>query len=113
MKVLLDENLDHRLRRHLSMHDVYTVDYMGWSGLKNGELLRVAEDDGFGVFLTGDKNLAYQQNIAARRMAIVTLSAIDLDILKPHISLIVAAIKTVAPGAFLTVDCGSFKRQDG
>lgn len=113
MKVLLDENLDHRLRRHLSMHDVYTVDYMGWSGLKNGELLRVAEDDGFGVFLTGDKNLAYQQNIAARRMAIVTLSAIDLDILKPHISLIVAAIKTVAPGACLTVDCGSFKRQDG
>ena len=49
MKVLLDENLDHRLRRHLSMHDVYTVDYMGWSGLKNGELLRGAEDDGFGV----------------------------------------------------------------
>ena len=78
MKVLLDENLDHRLRKLLGAHDVYTVDYMGWAGLRNGELLRIAEANGFEVFLTGDKNVAYQQNLAGRRMAVVTLSAIDL-----------------------------------
>lgn len=72
MRVLLDEQLPHRLRKHLGMHDVCTVDYMGWAGLKNGELLGVAEADGFYVFLAGDKKLTYQQNLAARRMAIVT-----------------------------------------
>jgi hypothetical protein len=51
--------------------------YMCWSGLKNGELIRVAEENGFEIFLTGDKNLAYTQNLAARRIAIIMLSAID------------------------------------
>lgn len=112
MKILLDENLDHRLRRHLGEHDVYTVDYMGWAGLKNGELLRVAEAEGFDVFLTGDKSLAYQQNLAARRIAVVTLSTIDLDILKRNLSLIIGAIDSVEPGSFLTVECGTFRRQE-
>ena len=47
MKVLLDENLDHGLRTLLGQHDVVTVTYMGWTGLKNGELLRIAEDNGY------------------------------------------------------------------
>jgi len=91
---------------------VYTVDYLGWAGLKNGELLRTAEADGFELFLTGDKNLAYQQNLTDRRMAIIVLSAIDFDILKTNLSLIVAAIDSAGPGAFLTVECGNFRRQD-
>jgi hypothetical protein len=36
VRVLLDENLDHRLRKYLGEHDVVTVSYMGWIGLKNG-----------------------------------------------------------------------------
>jgi hypothetical protein len=44
-------------------------------------------------------------------MAIVTLSVIDLDILRPNLSLIVAAIDSAAPGAFLMVECGSIGRQ--
>ena len=112
MKVLLDEQLPHRLRKHLGAYDVFTVDYMGWAGLKNGELLSVAEAGGFEVFLTGDKNLSYQQNLAGRRLAIVTLPAIDFDILQSNPSLIVAAIDSARPGAFLTVECGTFKRQE-
>ena len=111
MKVLLDENLDHRLRNLLGEHDVFTVGYMGWAGLKNGELIAVAEAEGFGVLLTGDMNLTYQQNLAGRRMAIVTLSAIDLDILRPNLSLIVEAIDRASPGAFLVVECGSIGRR--
>ena len=34
-----------------------TVTYMGWVGLKNGELLKAAETNGFDVFLTGDQTL--------------------------------------------------------
>ncbi len=106
MKVLLDEQLPHRLRKHLGAHDVFTVDTMGWAGLKNGELLAVAEAEGFEVFLTGDKNLSYQQNLAGRRMAILTLSAIDFDILKANLSRIVVAMDRVKPGSFLMVECG-------
>ena len=46
MKVLLDENLPHDLRKLLPGHDVFTVAYLGWAGVKNGELLRRAAADG-------------------------------------------------------------------
>jgi hypothetical protein len=52
--VLLDENLDHALRKLLGRHEIVTVTYMGWTGLKNGELLQLAEDNGMEVLLTGD-----------------------------------------------------------
>ncbi len=77
---LLDENLDHSLRKHLSGHDVVTVSFMGWAGLKNGELLRAAEDSGIEVLVTGDRTLSYEQNLTGRGVAIVALSAIRLPI---------------------------------
>jgi hypothetical protein len=58
VKVLLDENLDHALRTLLGRHEVLTVTYMGWTGLKNGELLQAAEESGIEVFLTGDQTLS-------------------------------------------------------
>ena len=64
MKVLLDENLAHRLRTNLGAHDVFTVSFKGWSGLKNGELLRTAENDGIEVFLTGDQTLNLRAKLA-------------------------------------------------
>ncbi|MGD0628626.1 MAG: hypothetical protein ABR987_04695 [Terracidiphilus sp.] len=66
MKILLDENLDHRLRRHPGSHEVFTASFKGWDGLKNGKLLDVAESDGFDVFLTGDQTLYYEQKLTGR-----------------------------------------------
>jgi hypothetical protein len=43
VKVLLDEDAPHMLRLHLP-GDVFTVAYLGWSGLKNGELLKTAPE---------------------------------------------------------------------
>jgi hypothetical protein len=57
LKVLLDENLDHRLRYDLAPHEVFTASFKGWDGLKNGSLLGAAEDDGFDVLVTGDQTL--------------------------------------------------------
>jgi hypothetical protein len=39
MKILLDENLPHKLRHEIIGHEVFTVAYMGWSGIENGKLL--------------------------------------------------------------------------
>jgi hypothetical protein len=87
--VLLDENLAHRLRRSLGTHEVFTVSFKGWAGFKNGELLRIAEENGIGVFLTGDQTLTYEQNQAGRTIAIVSLSSVEWDILKNHLPLII------------------------
>jgi hypothetical protein len=63
VKVLLDECLPRYLKSALAGHEVRTVQESGWSGLKNGELLNLAEPR-FEVFLTSDQNLRYQQNLA-------------------------------------------------
>ncbi len=111
MKVLLDENLAHRLRMNLGAHEVFTVIYKGWAGLKNGELLRTAENDGIGIFLTGDQTLNHEQNLAGRTIAIVALSSVEGDILNHNLPLIIAALDNAQPGTFQAVDCGTFTRK--
>jgi hypothetical protein len=111
VKVLLDENLDHALRTLLGHREVVTVAYMGWAGLKNGELLRAAEDNGIDVLLTGDQTLTYEQNLAGRRLAVVALSAIKLPIIKHYLAEIIAALDNAAPGSFQSVECGTFHRK--
>lgn len=111
MKVLLDENLDHALRKLLGNHEVVTVAYMGWAGVQNGALLRIAEDNGIDVLLTGDQSLSYEQNLTGRRLAIVALSAIKLPIIKNYLSEIISALDNAVPGSFQTVECGTFSRK--
>ena len=113
MKVLLDENLPHRLRHRLGSHEVFTVSYMNWAGLKNGELLQTAEEQGIQVLLTGDTTLHLEQNLTGRRLAVVALSAIQLPIIREHVARIVAPIDRAAPGSFQMVDCGTFDRGRG
>jgi predicted nuclease of predicted toxin-antitoxin system len=76
VKILIDEDLPHKLRDHLP-GDVYTIAFMGWGGLKNGELLKAAEHAGFDVLVTGDQSMPDEQNLSVRKLAIVTLSAIE------------------------------------
>ena len=111
MKVLLDENLPHRLRNKLGGHEAFTVSYMRWAGLKNGELLRAAVDAGFEVFITGDQTLSYEQNLTGRRIAILVLSTIDRDIVMSKVALIVAALDNITLGAIEHVDCDTFSRK--
>jgi hypothetical protein len=111
LKVLLDENLDHRLRRGLTPHDVFTASYLGWDGLKNGRLPRAAEDEGFDVLVTGDRTLHYEQNLAGRRIAVVVLSAVQYAIVEKHLPKVLNAIDNAAPGSLQAVDCGTFSRK--
>jgi hypothetical protein len=84
---------------------------MGWPGMKNGELLAVAEESGFEVFVTGDQTLSYEQNLRERRIAVLVLSTIDRDILKSNAPLVAAALEDVTPGSIQQVDCGAFSRK--
>jgi len=111
VRILLDENLPHKLRGYLPHHETATVAYLGWGGLRNGELLRAAADAAFDVFVTGDRRLEYQQNLAGLRLAIVSLSAPNWPIIKHHVPKIVAAIDGAVAGSFTRVDCGTFVRR--
>ena len=75
MRVLLDECVPEPLRRFLPEHECQTVQKAGLSGRRNGELLRIAEELGYDVLLTVDKNLPYQQRIEGRRVAVLILMA--------------------------------------
>jgi predicted nuclease of predicted toxin-antitoxin system len=113
VRVLLDHNPPHKLRTSLSAlstHEIVTASYMGWGELKNGELLQVAEENRFEVFVTADQTLAYEQNLTGRRLAIVALSANNWPIIKNRISQILDAINNTPPGSFNTLDCGAFSR---
>jgi len=110
VRVLLDENLPHRLRLTIKDHQVETASYKGWNGLKNGDLLKVAEADGVQILVTGDQNLVYQQALLGRDIAIVVLSAQDFALLQGHLEKIQAAVDRAKPGSFEVVDCGTFTR---
>jgi hypothetical protein len=92
------------LRRDLPGFDIQTVVEAGWSGIKNGDLLRRAEE-AFDAFLTADRNLQYQQNTSRLRLGIVVLAArsTKLDDLRPHAVAISEALATVQPGQLLQV----------
>jgi predicted nuclease of predicted toxin-antitoxin system len=97
VKVLLDECLPRRLAAELTGHEVKTVPRAGWAGIKNGELLKLAEAD-FNVFVTVDRNLSFQQNLAQLKIAVIVLRAKsnrfqDLLPLVPKILTVLMAIK--------------------
>ena len=73
MKILLDECVTKKLKRHLTEFEVKTVVEMNWSGMKNGNLMKVAVEENFDVLLTIDKNLEFQQNIKKYQLTIVVL----------------------------------------
>ncbi len=100
MRVLLDEQLPRRLARHLPDHYVRTVQQEGWSGLRNGDLLRRATAGGFDSFVTGDQNLRFQQNLSELNLALIVLTAASNrfgDLLPPVPELLIA-IRGVRPG---------------
>jgi hypothetical protein len=75
MKVLLDECLPVDLRLHIANHEVFTVAFMAWKGLKNGRLLSAAAQAGFEVMVTADGGIPYQQDPARLPFAVVVLNA--------------------------------------
>lgn len=105
MRILFDEDAPRPLRRHLSGHDVKTVQEMGWSGKKNGELLDLSAENGFDVFLTFDQNLVQQQNLTGRPIAIVVMVAPNkrMDTLIPMVPDLLTVLSCARPGTAYSV----------
>jgi hypothetical protein len=69
VKILLDESVPRLLKLRLPHLDISTVQELGWAGVRNGELLRRAEEQ-FDIFVTGVKDtgsgLAIQQGFGVQ-----------------------------------------------
>jgi hypothetical protein len=100
MRVLLDECVPRALRNDISGHEVKTVAEMGWAGVKNGELMRLAATQ-FDVLLTVDRNLEYQQSFATLSLAVVVVHAPsnDIAVLRQLMPAVVAALPNARLGA--------------
>lgn len=99
MKVLLDECVPRKLRSAIANHEVRTVTESGWSGVKNGALLTLAEVE-FDVFLTVDQNLIFQQNLQRCNIGIILMVARNnrFKTLLPLMPQVNAAIDVVKRG---------------
>ena len=102
-RVLLDENLPHKLRPLLPECDVFMVAYMQWIGIRNGALLAAAEREGFDVLITSDQGFPNQQNMAGRRLAILLVPTPDWSVVRDQAPRIAEAIETSLPGTFTHV----------
>jgi hypothetical protein len=103
VKILLDENVPRPLKRFLADHEVSSVQDCGWRGVRNGELLRLAENS-FEVFILADKNMRYQQSMADRRIAVLELPTNRWPLLLPMATRIAKAVESIRSGEYVVLE---------
>ena len=104
MRLLLDECVPKRLKRELHGHDAKTVQDLGWAGIRNGTLLKLA-DGQFDALLTVDQGIEYQQNLSGLSISVVVMMAPsnDVDDLRPLLPGVEQALTTLRPGEIIRV----------
>jgi hypothetical protein len=103
VRILFDQGTPVPLRQVIVNHTVSTAYGLGWSTLKNGELLQAAEDAGFEVMVTTDTNLKYQQNLATRKISVVVLTSTSWPRIRAVSEQVIAAIEMSAMGSYVEV----------
>ncbi len=81
MRIIIDECVPSIVKRNLPERKIVSVQDEGWAGIKNGEMLRLVSAK-FDVFITSDKNLRHQQNLAAFELSIILLPSNQVPVVK-------------------------------
>src|SRR5258708_2512085 len=102
MNILFDHGTPAPLRHGLAGHAVPTAYEMGWAKFDNGDLLKAAESQ-FDILIPTDQNLRYQQNLAARRLAILILPTTSWPRIQAHLNQILDAVNELQPGKFMVL----------
>ena len=105
MKILLDECVPRKLKDSLAGHNCRTVPEAGLAGKSNGELLLLAEQEGFEVFLTLDQGIEYQQHLRGRKLGVLLLAGKSsrLSDLLPLVPSCLSALSSVEPGQLICI----------
>jgi len=104
MLILFENGTPRGLARFLIGHSVEEARAHGWEELENGDLIAAAEQAGFEVMGTTDKNIRHQQNLEARKIALVVLQHSQWPMVKLVAATIVAAVNAAEPGSYVEVD---------
>lgn len=104
MKILFDQATPVPIRQYLQGHLVRTAAQQGWDKLRNGDSLKAAEEAGFDLLLTTDRNMAYQQNLQNRKIALFVIAVQQWPRLRPHVQQIIAAVNSAVPGGFTEIE---------
>jgi len=108
VRILIDECLPKQLKAWLAgTHEAVTVQEAGWANVKNGKLLRLANDAGFDVFITADKNMYYQQNFAGLRISAVVIPSNRKLLAQRGVPALLQSLARVQPGEKVVMDLGS------
>lgn len=105
MRVLLDECVPRKFKLALVEHQCRTVPEEGFAGKTNGELLSLAEQSGFEVFLTLDKGIEYEQSLTGRRISVIVFrpKSNRLSDLLPYVQACLVQMHTIRPGQLIRV----------
>jgi hypothetical protein len=104
MKVLFDNGTPKPIARSLAGHEITYARQIGWHELENGELIQRAEEAGYEVLLSTDKNIRYQQNLSGRKIALVVLGNPQWPLVRLHLDRIAAAVNSATPGSYAVVE---------
>ena len=100
MRILFDQGTPVPLRRYLSGHSIDTAYERGWSKLSNGNLLTQAEQEGYEILVTTDRNLHYEQNLEGRQIAIAVLMTTSWPRIKQQTSHVQSVVDAMQPGDY-------------
>ncbi len=103
MNIIIDECVPKVVKRRLKNRNIVTVQEMGWSGVKNGQLLRQIVDAAFDVFVTSDKNLRHQQHLQSFDLSIILLPSNQVPIVIELLPDIDSALANVGPKEFIEI----------
>ena len=106
-RVLFDHGTPVGLRGHLRAHRIETLAAKGWAEKENGELLYLADGEGYEVLVTTDRNIRHQQNLAGRKLAVVVQINARWPDVASHATAIATAIEKAKPGRVTEVQCAA------
>ena len=104
MKILFDNGTPRSIARVLTGHEVTRARQIGWHELGNGELIQSAEEAGYELLLSTDKNIRYQQNLTGRKIAIVVLTDQQWPNVRLHLEKVANAVNRATAGSYAEVD---------
>jgi hypothetical protein len=110
VKIIFDHNIPWQLRSFLEPHAVSTAKEMLWDRLKNGDLLRAAQAEGFEAMISADQSIFYQQNNALRQIPLIVLDTNDWGMIRPQSPAILEALTRCRKGSYEYIRVRPLKR---
>ncbi len=104
MKILFDNGTPKPIAVSLTGHEITYARQIGWHEMENGELIQQAEQAGYDVLLSTDKNIRYQQNLTRRKIALVVLGNQQWPLVRLHLDRIATAVNACTPGSYTEVE---------